>query len=375
MQTDVVVIGGGVIGLSVAYALALESVRVTVLDRQALGRSASWAGAGMIAPESTRHLDRPEAAQRSLSAVTHRLWAEELREQTGIDTGYRRSGGLDIARTFAQLAGLYALRRSWEEEGIAYELLEGTRVRALEPSLRTDTALFVPGRAQIRNPWHLRALEAACQKLGVRLRPYTPTTGLVRTGDRLTAVLTPSGPIGCTHAILAAGAWSGGILRTQQMNDYPTPPVKGQIVLLNGPPGTLRHIVECGPHYLVPRDDGRILVGATEENAGYDDRPTVDGTRTLLNALADMAPSLGRLTVERTWAGLRPGNRDGRPYIGASTQIPNLILATGHRRHGLQLSTGTALVVADLVLGRPPQIPLDSSTSAPADIATHPFRS
>jgi glycine oxidase len=369
MQTDVVVMGGGVVGLSVAYALAKESVRVTVLDRQGLGQAASWAGAGMIAPESTRHLDRPEPALRTLSAATHAAWAVELKERTGIDTGYRRTGGLDVPGP----GDLSQQQQLWEMEGIAHERIEGDSLRQFEPVLKPETALFVPGRAQIRNPWHLRALEAACRGLGVDLRPYCPVVGLDFHGDRCLTIHTPDGPIGCDRGVLAAGAWSGGLLESLGITDHPTPPVKGQLLLLNGPPGTLRHIVESGPHYLVPRDDGRILVGATEEDAGFDDRPTAHGALDLLQALVAIAPALARLTVERTWAGLRPGNRDGRPYIGPVAGHPRLVLATGHRRHGLQLSTGTALVVSDFILDRSPRIPLDSGTTS-ADVV-HPFRS
>ncbi len=138
----------------------------------------------------------------------------------------------------------------------------------------------------------------------------------------------------------------------------PTPPIKGQIVLLKTDQPRLGRVVEHGKNYLVPRDDGRILIGATEENAGFDAHPTAQATRDLLDEALRLCPILGRAAVEATWAGLRPGSIDTRPYIGTAPGLANLIVATGHKRAGLQLAPATAELVADLVLGRPPRLDL-----------------
>ena len=157
--------------------------------------------------------------------------------------------------------------------------------------------------------------------------------------------------------IVAAGAWSAALLAEAGVS-APTPPLKGQIVLLRSATLPLRRIIEHGKNYLVPRDDGRILVGATEEDVGFETRTTADGVRGLLDEAIRLCPILAKAEVETAWAGLRPGSIDSRPYLGRAPGHRNLIVATGHKRAGLQLSTATAEVIADLVLGRPPRIDL-----------------
>lgn len=380
MSTDaeVIVVGGGVIGLSIAYALACEGVGSTVLDRGPLGQAASWAGAGIIAPGATRLTASPPVALRTLSAHLHAEWAEALRAETGIDTGYRRCGGVDVAATAAEERALRAAEALWEAEGIAFERLapaDFARVEpALDPSLRA--ADFLPDRAQIRNPRHLRALAFACERRGVRLRPGAAAEGFVTVGDRIAAVRTAEGPLHCGRVVVAAGPWSAALLVALGL-DIPTPPVKGQIVLLRGARPLLGRIVERGPCYLVPRDDGRILVGATEEDAGFDTRSTPAAVRDLLRFALRTCPALAEAEVERCWAGLRPGSRDALPYIGPAPGLANLLIATGHRRAGLHLSTGTAAVVADLLLNRPPRVDLHAfrADRDPAPAPDMAFRS
>jgi glycine oxidase len=357
MNPEVVIVGGGVIGLSIAYALGREGVAATVLDRAELGRAASWAGAGIIAPESERKAAHPMEALRSLSARTYPQWSEALREQTGIDNGYRLSGGVDVARTEAEEHTLRALAGRWREEGIAFERMEPRDFDRVEPALNPDlrVAYFLPDRAQIRNPRHVRALAEAASALGARLRPGLAAEGFEVRAGRITAVRTAEGSLPCGAVVVAAGPWSAALLEGLGLT-VPTPPIKGQIVLLCGDRPLLRRIVEHGKNYLVPRDDGRILVGATEEDAGFDLRPTPPAVRDLLDEALALCPILTGAEVERAWAGLRPGSIDTRPYLGPAPGFANLIVATGHRRAGLQLAPGTALIVADLILGRPPRI-------------------
>jgi glycine oxidase len=330
-----------------------------VLDRDELGRAASWAGAGIIAPESERPPENPVAALRALSARVYPEWSTALLAETGIDNGYRRSGGVDVAATDHEDQALRALAGRWREEGIAFERLApsdfGRVEPALSPALRS--AYFLPDRAQIRNPRHLRALAAAAERRGVRLRPGTAAIGFVSQGGRVTAVATDEGPLPCNWAVVAAGPWSAALLEGLGLR-VPTPPIKGQIVLLRGDRPILRRIVEHGKNYLVPRDDGRVLVGATEEDAGFDTRPRPAAVRDLIDEALRLCPALESTEVERAWAGLRPGSVDSRPYLGLAPGYENLVVATGHRRAGLQLSPGTALLVADLILGRAPRIDL-----------------
>jgi glycine oxidase len=356
---DVVIVGGGVIGLSVAYALARAGVASAVLDRQRLGAEASWAGAGLIPPagEARPGSVPPIAAFRSWSAALFAEWSEALREETGIDNGYRRCGGVDVAASDEEARVLTASAGRWRSEGIACEQLAPADRARVEPALGPGLHLvyFLPDRAQVRNPRHLRALAAAAEQRGVQLLPWQEVDGLEARGERVIAVRTAAGSIACGWVVMAAGAWSGRLLEAAGVR-APTPPVKGQIVLLRHDRPLLRRIVEQGKNYLVPRDDGRILVGATEEDAGFDVRPTEGSFRSLLGMAVRLCPVLAEARVEATWAGLRPGSFDGKPYLGPAPGFRNLILATGHKRAGLQLSPATGELVADLILGRPSRI-------------------
>jgi glycine oxidase len=354
--SDIVIVGGGVIGLSIAEALARAGVGSTVLDRRELGREASWAGAGLIPPLSERPAANPAAALRSWSARLYPDWSAALQAETGIDAGYRRTGGVDVAWTEAEDQALQSVAGQWRAEGIAAERLAPGDVPRVEPALNPElkAVYFLPDRAQVRNPWLLRALMAAVVRRGVRLKPWHSVEGYSLRGRRIEAVRTSAGEIPCGWVIMAAGAWSGPLLQAIGIR-VPTPPLKGQIVLVRGEQPLIRRIVEHGKNYLVPREDGRVLVGATEHDAGFDTRPTLADTRGLLDEALRLCPVLSRAEVEATWAGLRPGSVDTKPTIGPAPEFDNLIIATGHKRAGLQLAPATGELVADLVLGRPPR--------------------
>ncbi len=354
---DIVIVGGGVIGLAIAYALVREGLGPIVLDRSQLGREASWAGAGLIPPESRPDVLNPSIALRSYSARLFPAWSEALREETGIDIGYRSTGGVDVALTDREDQSLRNAAGRWRSEGIVFERLAPSDIMRVEPALSRElrSAYFLPDRAQVRNPRFLRALCEAVSRRGGQLKPWSPVESFKIEKSRIVAVRTSEGDIPCRTAVMAAGAWSGRLLEQLGLH-APTPPVKGQIVLLRGERCLLHRIVEHGKNYLVPRDDGRILVGATEENAGFDTRPTACGARDLLDEALRLCPVLAQATVEATWAGLRPGSIDSKPYIGTAPGFDNLFVATGHKRAGLQLAPGTAEIVADLVLDRRPRI-------------------
>lgn len=375
---DVIIVGGGVIGLSIAYALAREGVMATVVDRREFGREASWAGAGMIPPHTERLSGHPTVELRSWSAVLYPEWSAALREETGIDNGYRRTGGVDVARTLAEENDLRSVAGRWRSEGITYERMAPGDFGRVEPSLNPAlrVAYYLPDRAQIRNPRHLRALSQAVGSRGVGLRPGEAVVGFEVAGGRVVAVRTEGGQIPCGCVVVAAGPWSAALLEPMGVH-APTPPLKGQIVLLRGDRRLLTRIVEHGKNYLVPRDDGRILIGATEEDSGFDTRPTPTGIRDLLDEAMALCPILAEAEVERSWAGLRPGSIDTRPYLGHAPGYSNLIVATGHKRAGLQLAPATAEVIADLVLGRPPRIDLASFRidRPPGDATEDAFRS
>ena len=371
--SDVVVVGGGVIGLSVAYCLAREGVSAMVLDRGEMGQGASWAGAGMIPPHVERLKTNPTIDLRSWSAMLYPEWSQALLEETGIDNGYRRTGGVDVAADLIEDNELKTSAGRWRNEKIVYERLEPGDFARVEPALNPDLRVvyYLPDRAQIRNPRHLKALARALDARGVVLRSGSAVVGFESKAGRVSAVRTEEGSIPCDRVVVAAGAWSSGVLARMGVR-VETPPLKGQIVLLKGDRPLLRRIVEHGKNYLVPRDDGRILVGATEEEAGFDTRTTSEAFRDLLAEAYRLCPILEGAEVERSWAGLRPGSVDSKPYLGFAPGMSNVIVATGHKRAGLQLAPASAEVIADLVLGRPPRVDLtpfrlDREPGEPAD--------
>jgi glycine oxidase len=375
---DVVVVGGGVIGLSIAYCLSREGVSTTVLDRGGLGQAASWAGAGMIPPHSERLRTNPTVDLRSWSAMLYPEWSSALLEETGIDNGYRRTGGVDVAATLDEDNELKTSAGRWRNEKIVYERLSPGDFARVEPALNPDlrVAYYLPDRAQIRNPRHIKALVKSLEGRNVDLRPGSAVLGFESSGGRVTAVRTESDSIPCGQVIVAAGAWSSSLLASLGVR-VATPPLKGQIVLLKGARPLLRRIVEHGKNYLVPRDDGRVLVGATEEDAGFDTRTTAEALRDLLAEAHRLCPILAEAEVERSWAGLRPGSVDSKPYLGLAPGFADLIVATGHKRAGLQLAPASAEVIADLVLGRTTRVDLTPYRldREPGELADPTFRS
>jgi glycine oxidase len=345
---DVLIIGGGVIGLTAAYFLVREGMRVELVDQGDFGQEASWAGAGIIPPGDPTKARTPFEQLRAHSFVLFPRLSAELKQETGIDNGFLPSGGL----VFHDEGNDY-FAREWRGEGIAVEEVQGQELTRLEPALGPGQtrAYFLPQTSQLRNPRHLKALLAFCRKRGVQLRPGCPVVGLEREGSRITAARTGAETIHAGRYLLAAGAWSGGLLEALGCR-LGIRPVRGQIALLNTGAAVFQRILLKGKRYMVPRPDGRVLIGSTEEDAGFDKRTTAGAIHGLLDFAIQMVPSLVDIPLERCWAGLRPGSADGLPYLGSVPGIDNLFVAAGHFRAGIQLSPATGLVLKELFLGQ-----------------------
>lgn len=361
---DVSIVGGGVIGLSLAWSLAGQGRSVVVVEQGDFGRESSWAGAGMLPPGRLKGATTAEARLRAFSAGLWDGWAAALQSETGVDTGYRRCGGLHVTAPGEVRASnestLFHEIREWVREGVEVHERRGAALRNVEPALApaVQDGYLLPGMAQVRNPRLVRALVAGCVMRGVELVSGTPVTGFRRTGDRIAAVETSSGTVSADRFCVTGGAWSRQIL-AQAGVDVQVEPVRGQIVLLNAQPCPIRHVIECGPRYLVPRSDGRILVGATEERVGFDRRTTAGGIGGLIDFALSLVPSLASASIERTWAGLRPGSIDGLPYLGVVPGFDNLFVAAGHHRNGLLMSPGTAHLMRQLLSDERPEIALE----------------
>ncbi len=360
-SADVLIVGGGIIGTLTALVLARRGVRVAVIERGTPMREASWAGAGILSP--IYPWKYPDALSH---LVNHslRLYPElvaELRELSGVDPQHRVCGlivPVYSAAEWEELAGA----QPWSERfGWKVERLDGDAARRREPCLseRVVGAMDWPDAGQIRNPRLARAARAGADARGVTFHTDCEVTDLAFHGAGGVTVETTGGRFQGDKVLLAAGSWSGELAKKIGF-DMPVRPVKGQILLLKSKPGTLRRIVKHAAAYLVPRQDGHILVGATMEMAGFDRRTTLSAMHFLSGALLEMAPALADAEVERHWMGFRPGTPDGMPYLGPVPGRDNLFVAAGHYRNGVVLAPATADVMACQLTGEVPEIDLSA---------------
>lgn len=363
---DCLIMGGGVIGLSIAYELATHGLQVQVIDKSEMGREASWAGAGILPPANLQTAVDPIDRLRGLSHPLHAQWSRQLAEETGIDNGYHECGGLYLARQQGEAASLQAFTQWLQEDKIDVIPLSMQDLIRQEPALsETATAgdikaaYLVPGESQCRNPDHLKALVQACKQRGVVLSENVAAHAFNLRDNQIDSVATSAGELQAGSYCLTSGAWSGQLL--EQLN-VPNGilPVRGQMILYRCPERLLTHIINEGTRYLVPRDDGRLLVGSCEEEVGFEKSTTVEMLAELTALAESLVPRLRSATMERSWAGLRPGSFDGFPYIGPIPGLDRAFVAAGHFRSGLHLSTGTAVTMGQLIQGLEPAINLDA---------------
>lgn len=362
--SDCLIIGGGVVGLSIAYELAGRNFSVQILDQAEVGRGASWAGAGILPPSPTQGAVDPLDQLRGMSHQLHAKWASDLKKITGVDTGYQRCGGLYLARSAAERATLHGQQEWWTTHGIKAEFWTKATAYKLEPSLKSildDQSVkaiwHLPDECQLRNPRHLKALAVACRLRGVEIHEHVAVEHLVPTADDYIEAVAHDHRFKASQACVCSGAWSRLLL--DQMG-IPTGimPVRGQMVLYNTERPLLHHVVNEGNRYLVARDDGRLLAGSCEEEVGFELATTESMIRQLRAWAEGILPQLHAAPVEMTWAGLRPGTFDGLPYLGQVPNLKQVFVASGHYRAGLHLSCATAVIIADLMQGHQPAINL-----------------
>ena len=346
----VVVIGGGVMGCASALELARRGVRdVIVLERAVPGAEASSAAAGMLAAQ-VEASDRVELARYAAARATYEAWATELREATGIDIGYRRTGILETARDEAALSALRERVELSCNEGLRAELVDGAHARKIESELAPTFAgaAFYPDEAQVDPPQLLRALVAATARAGVVVRSGATVSSIVHEAGRCTGVaLDGREVLGADAVVLAAGSWSSLVPGVPA--ELPkVRPIRGQLVMLEERPPRLRTIVFADHSYVVPRGDGRILCGSTTEDVGHRREVTAGGVNGILTAAIAIAPSLAGAELGRAWCNFRPQTAKA-PLVGRSS-VQGLFLATGHYRNGILLAKVTADEVADAVL-------------------------
>jgi len=349
---DVAVIGAGIIGLAIAFELAQRGATVRVYDRAEPGRGASWAAAGMLAPHTEAMPDDAMARLCETSLDMYPQFVDRLRAVADVDPMLRLDGILSVAFDDAQYARLAQRAAELAAQGITVELLDRTQTIVAEPAMGGNArgSLLVHGEGQIDNRRLGRLLLRACEASNVLLRTGARDVDVECDARRVLGVRTELGFAPARFVVNATGAWAAQLAGVPAACVPPVFPVKGEMLSIEMPRGFMRRTAWVPGAYLVPRADGRLLVGATVEHCGFEARTTAGGiSRLLQNALA-AAPALAGFKVGETWAGLRPGTPDERPFLGG-TPLDGYLLATGHYRNGVLLAPVTARLLADVTEG------------------------
>ncbi len=356
--TDVLVIGGGIVGLCIAREAAVAGLSARLIERGEPGCGASDAAAGMLMP----HVECENASPLlSLALAGHRIYpefVERVSGESGIDPHLLGDGGLLLARDRDETAALERRASFYRDAGLRVEILTHGDLRRHEPGLSGDIegGLLLPDEASVDNVLLVRGLHRAALRAGARVETGVVVTRLSLEGGRVNGVMTGAGRRDAGVVVVAAGAWSGGI-GAETLPSPPTHPVRGQMVSLR-PSGTpFRRILAAGSLYLVRRHDGRILIGSTMERAGFDARTTASAVDSLIARAVALVPALGEASFEGAWAGLRPATEDGLPAIGPGA-APGLLYATGHLRHGILLAPITARLIVQSLRGEDPDCDL-----------------
>jgi glycine oxidase len=361
-RPDVLVIGGGAIGLAVAWRAAARGGCVLVLERDTIGAGASHVAAGMLAPVTEATFGEERLTSLGVRSVARwPAFAAALGEASGIDPGVRACGTLVVARDRDEAESLEReidFRRSL---GLAVERLRASQARRLEPALAPTVrlALHAPEDHAVDPRRLTGALRAACEREGAEIVERAEVAEVVVEGGRVHGVRVASRMIECDTLVVAAGSWSGGLPGLPEHARMPVRPVKGQVLRLRDPEGpgllerNLRMDTGRRAGYLVPRGDGRYVLGATMEERGFDTSVTAGAVHDLVHDAAELVPGVLELELEEAIAGLRPGTPDNAPAIGRGA-LEGLVWATGHHRNGILLAPLTAQLVAQLLDGEPP---------------------
>ena len=350
---DVLIIGGGVIGLAIAHALARRGVQdLTVIEKNEFGREASWAAGGILAPQVETDRDDEFFRIACAGRDRYRNFAVSLQDETGIDVQLDTTGTLYVAFTEDEEAELRA-RLAWQQnQGLAVEWLDRDPARALEPHLseKVRCALRFPNDFQVENRRLVKALLAANESLGVRLHSDCEAKALKIEGSRVAGVETSQGIISAHCIVLAAGAWSSSLNCAVTLPGLEVEPVRGQMLCFNPAERLARHVIYSSRGYLVPRRDGRLLAGSTTESVGFEKRVTNDGINSIKSMAVEIAPAVESLTEVDSWAGFRPRAKDGLPVLGPTRHLAGLFYATGHYRNGILLAPITGDLIAEAIL-------------------------
>jgi len=351
-MSDILIIGGGVIGLLTARELVAAGTGVTLVEMSATGQQASWAGGGILSPLYPWRYAAPVNALAGWSQQVYPELADTLFEETGVDPEYHDSGLLILDSEQQDVALRWA-----EAEQAVLQLIDRAAIEAREPGLAcpVERGLWLPEVGQIRNPRLTKALRQSLVKR-IELHEHEEVTELRVEQGKVLGVQTTSGRIDADQVIVCTGAWTAQLLA--KLGRQPDiHPVRGQMILFFAKPGQIRHMTLFRERYVIPRRDGRVLIGSTLEESGFEKRTTAEAKEQLYRWAVELFPLLKRTPIEDHWAGLRPGSPSGIPYIGPYPGVEGLYVNAGHFRNGLVTGPASARLAADLVLGREPILP------------------
>ena len=360
MQTfDAAIAGSGLIGCAVALELSRSGLRVALFDAHDPGREASWASAGILspAPESSAMIAMVPLGRASLAMYPDFIASVE--EISGLPTGYRAKGTVEALfsrHAREELSTIMALHHGL---GLKAEALSADDARELEPSLseEIEAAVLRPEEASVDNRLLSAALLEAAKRSNAQIFAGSSVHSIWREAATCRGFALANGEkIAARHSIIAAGAFSSRIAGAEEF--APVRPAKGQMVSLRCDAAKIERVLWSRRIYLVPRNDGRILAGATVEHVGFDKTVTASGIHSNLDGAIELVPALAAGRIEETWAGLRPDTPDHLPIIGP-TDLDGLLIATGHFRSGVLLTPITARIIGDLVLGKTPALDYD----------------
>ncbi len=352
-MSDFVIVGAGVVGMMLARELVQAGATVSLVDRLACAQESTWAGGGIVSPLYPWRYSEPVTQLATWSQSSYLHLSQDLIEETGCDPELRQKG-------------MYMVDVEDEEEALAWA------ARFNRPMLKVDaahlysreanfcsghnSALWMPEVCSIRNPRLGKSLRASLEKSPrVTLYEHHEVKQLLLDNGKVHGVRTAQGDITGGKTIITAGAWSGELLKSLNV-DLPVEPVKGQMMIFKAPVGTVNRVILMAGRYVIPRNDGRILVGSTLEYEGFDKTTTQQAYDSLYKTAVGIIPSLANYDVEHHWSGLRPGSPQGVPYIGDVPGYEGLAVNAGQFRNGLVLAPASTRLHADLLLGREPVI-------------------
>jgi glycine oxidase len=351
---DILIIGAGIIGCSLARELARANLKIVLLERGVAGAAASSAAAGLLSPSYGAEAGGPLVELLFRSVSLYESWIDELRADGSGDVAFRRSGVLQVALDAEQAQHLRERLPAEARPGRRVEWLSAAELCRREPAVAETVlgATYSPDDAQVDPALLSRAVARVVERLGVPIHEGEPVQRMDIRGDRIHAVHTDVATYRPGQVVITAGPWSGDLASSLNLH-LPTRPVKGQMLLIDCRVAPVTTPMLADHTVLAPQPDGRMKVGVTMEEAGFDDRVTVEGLRSILQRATQLVPALGQLTFGRAWAGLRPATPDGWPYMGPVSPLQNLWVSVGHFRKGIMLAPACARLMAQsIVAGR-----------------------